>query len=108
MHLYSPERPEASPDRKALLRDGCAVPHLYIMPMANGLTEVSVMLRKGTDSFGWFSVEVPDPEVGDMARHYRDDPEGTLASYFAWQAQDRKQRFKASVAESYSDTGDLL
>lgn len=91
MHLFSPERPEASPGQKALLTDGSAIPNFIITVLPNDKLRLQVMLRH-YDQYGGYSyksVETGVYESGDIFSEFLDDPEHTLKKYFNWEPQTK-------------------
>lgn len=92
MNIFAPERPEASPGRKALLLDGSAVPQLSVFPgdVADTVV-VSVMVRDYTSgelySYTQKQIAFAIDFLPRFVRTYAYDPETTLETYFGWRAQ---------------------
>lgn len=92
MNLFAPERPEASPGRKALLRDGSAVPQLSVFPgdVADTVV-VSVMVRDYISgelySYTQKQISFGTNFLPSFVREYAYDPEMALEAYFGWRAQ---------------------
>ena len=97
MHLFAPERPEASPGRKALLIDGSAVPQVMVFPAEEpeypnyAFVNLAVMLRNYHDgggfSYSWREKVIRPVELGPFFILYENDPEKTLELYFGWKPQ---------------------
>lgn len=86
MHLFSTDRPEASPNTKAILKDGSAIPHFIVLPQANGFIRVQCLLRN-YDIHGGYSyrqTSLPVDELSLFFKLFVIDPEQALEDYFNW------------------------
>lgn len=93
MHLFSPDRPEVSPNQKALLIDGSAIPHFIVRHLSTGQVLVSVMLNN-YDLHGGYSYRTTifDPwDLSEFLVAFLDDPEEMLLRYFGWKPQVRSK-----------------
>lgn len=89
MHLYSTDRPEASPGRKALLLDGSAVPQVMIYPLDDhNRVMLSIMLREYEQgsgySYKYYFLDMAGDDLEAFFLEYKADPEHTLELYFSW------------------------
>jgi hypothetical protein len=105
MHLYSPERPEASPSNPALLVDGSAVPQITVMPQADGKMLLSCMLRNYNTNesfnYSYHVVELEPAWLPTFFMDYASDPEATIKRHFGWEPQGaRPMRTKPNAARA--------
>lgn len=116
MHLFSPQRPEASPGRKALLLDGSAIPTFTAAVTETGAVELSVLLREHTSgalfSYSHHNALLEPSELSSFFRFFYEDPEGALSTYFDWTALRASAKAKAkaetTLPTTLHDTSDLL
>lgn len=112
MHLFSAERPEASPGRKALLIDGSAIPALTIMPTIGNKVEISAHLRNYDSgesyAYSYHSIEVEMIELEGLFNWYYTDPEATLEHYFNWKPQAMTKKKAAVVVAKPLASAPLL
>jgi hypothetical protein len=89
MHLFAHERPETSPNQKALLIDGSAIPHIVMRPRPNGQILLQVLLRNYDDnSHAYRQCMLPPGEIEWFFRHFYDSPENALKMYFHWEPKE--------------------
>lgn len=94
MHLFSSERPEVSPNQKALLVDGGAIPYFTVRFRSNGLLQLSALLRC-YDDHGGYSYHNADLSVDELRTFltlFTANPEETLSEYFNWTAKTPRFR----------------
>jgi hypothetical protein len=113
MHLFAPERPEASPNRKAILLDGSAIPPILVIPQANGTIRAQVMLRcyDTHGGYRWHHIDVSHDELSVILCLFVRDPERVLKDYFGWTAQEPTKPMaavKPRQTETTSYVDDLL
>jgi hypothetical protein len=90
MNLFSPDRPRLSNGTRALLLDNSAVPQVIAIPIENNRVHLAVMVRDHTATttepyaYHWKETEVPFSQLEIFFKHYVDDPEDALLSYFQW------------------------
>lgn len=91
MNLYSPDRPEVTTNRKALLLDGSAVPRVSVFPIEDGRVELMVFLREHTSgenySYSAHTILMLCSDLDKFFFNYSRDPELVLEHYFHWKAQ---------------------
>jgi hypothetical protein len=106
MHLFDPQRPDASPGTKALLIDNSAVPHFVVRAQPDGNVNVSIMLRN-YDTYGGYSYRqtvMPASDLGLLLLAYVNDPEATLAAHFDWRAESAPKAKAATTAKAMAPT----
>lgn len=91
MHMFAPERPNASPGQKALLIDGSAIPRILVTPQPNGYMCVAAMLNNydAHGGYSWREREMHPFGLMTFFRAYAEDPEFALHHYFDWTPQPR-------------------
>jgi hypothetical protein len=98
MNLFAPDRPEASPGHKAILRDGSAIPHFVLRLEESGLVQLSAMLRNYDDnSYSYRYAELPQDVLPEFLALFRANPEQALEDYFNWHAQPPTAALKLKV-----------
>jgi hypothetical protein len=112
MHLFAPERPNASPGHKALLRDGSAVPIVAAEVLPDNRVRLSLMLRNHDDthsfSFSWRACTLLVQDLPEFFERFAEDPELTLLSYLGWQVAPRPVRKTAPQPRTANPFSDLL
>jgi hypothetical protein len=71
-----------------LLLDNSAVPQVIAVPIENNRVHLAVMVRDHSAdepyAYHWKETEVPFSQLELFFKHYVDDPEDALLSYFQW------------------------
>jgi hypothetical protein len=106
MHLFAPERPNASPGHKALLRDGSAVPIVAAEVLPDNRVRLSLMLRNHDDthsfSFSWRACTLLVQDLPEFFERFAEDPELTLLSYLGWQVAPRPKVQAKPAAKAFT------
>jgi len=87
MKMFDPQRPSVSSEQKALLLEGSAIPQISLSFLGETV-KLSVMVRDFSDTknrtYVYRHYFCPLTTVELVLRHYLEDPELALATYFNW------------------------
>jgi hypothetical protein len=100
MHFFALERPEASPQNKAWLLDGSALPVITVRVQGPEAVQLLLMLRNynaGSNfTYSYHYINLKPTELNAFFTSYIDDPEGTIERYAGWKPQAASRAWSPS------------